>query len=260
MDTPRHTEAADLFLSLQQLTPARIFLGSVDGAMPLTEYFRLKLAHAKARDAVFKNWDATALMNAMQLVHPTMQLSSRATSRAEYILNPQLGRHLTAESIQLLKNYDSSTEFDLCFVVTEGLSAPAINHHAEALLHALLPAFFARHYSIAPLCFVSRGRVAIGDAVAVNMRAKLSVVLIGERPGLSSYDSLGVYLTYNPGTETTDAMRNCVSNIRPGGLSIDKATGIIYFLVREALKLKQTGIALKDHHTQYEMVGSSSTL
>jgi ethanolamine ammonia-lyase small subunit len=137
--------------------------------------------------------------------------------------------------------------FDVAFTIADGLSATAINHHAIPVLRILIPLLQTSNFSIAPLCLVRQGRVAIGDETGALLAAKFSVVLIGERPGLSSPDSMGAYLTYGPAIGLTDESRNCVSNIRPEGLDYVAAAEKIYYLLTESFKLQYSGVALKDN-------------
>lgn len=230
---------------LKQFTPARIALGRVGSSLPTDEVLRFGLAHAAARDAVHEPLDYTALGNELaaagfdsRLVH------SRAADRHTYLLRPDLGRSLREDSRALLAVM-ADTVLEAVFVIADGLSAFAVQRHAVPLLtatRALLPAAFA----MPPVVIVSQGRVAVGDAVGELLQARSVVVLIGERPGLSSPDSLGVYLTYAPRVGCNDAERNCISNIRPEGLPYAAAARKLSWLLQAALRLELSGIALKD--------------
>jgi len=167
-------------------------------------------------------------------------LHSGAQDRATYLRRPDLGRQLAVESRGRLK----SGSYDVSVAMVDGLSAPAVEHHAVPLLEQLLP--LLEDWSFAPLCIVEQGRVAIGDDIAFALGARMSLVLIGERPGLSSPDSLGAYLTWSPRLGRTDAERNCISNIRLEGLGYEEAAVRLSALMREARRLELTGVMLKE--------------
>lgn len=232
--------------ALQEFTQARIGIGRVGTSIPLKQSLEFKLAHAHARDAVYSELDINNLTDQLkQFNFPVLHLHSIAGHRRQYLQRPDMGRRLNKESIQLL--HDFSTEADIAFIIADGLSATAINENALDLLQVLIPQLTAAGFRLAPISLVEQGRVAIGDDIGHGLKAKLSLVLIGERPGLSSADSLGLYLTYNPKPGITDEARNCVSNIRPGGLSYNKAAKKIFYLVSEAFKRKLSGVDLKDN-------------
>lgn len=219
---------------LRELTAARIALGRCGHSLPTRELLAFQLAHARARDAVHRPLDAASLA-----IGPTIALKSAAPDRATYLRRPDLGRQLTTESAQRLTGGD----WDAVFVVAEGLSATAVHRHAAALLQALMPHLGG--WSIAPICIVQQGRVAVGDEIGERTRARLVVVLIGERPGLSACDSLGAYLTWTPRVGRTDAERNCVSNIRDGGLEPALAARRIAQLMNAAREQELSGVNLK---------------
>jgi len=223
-------------LDLRSLTPARVALGRTGHSVPTKEVLRFQLDHARARDAIYQELDAASLGVSHLL------LRSQAKDRAMYLRRPDLGRRLSEESRALLAKGD----YDAALVVADGLSATAVHHHAVPLLDALMPRLEADAWRLAPLTVVLGGRVAIGDEIGSLLGAHLVVVLIGERPGLTSPDSLGVYLTWNPRLGRTDAERNCVSNVRTEGLSYDAAEHKIYFLMREARRRQLSGVALKE--------------
>jgi ethanolamine ammonia-lyase small subunit len=219
---------------LRELTAARIALGRCGHSLPTRELLALQLAHARARDAVQRPLDVSSLA-----LCPTLVLKSAAPDRAAYLRRPDLGRRLAQESVQLLTGGD----WDAVLVVADGLSATAVHRHAAALIDALMPRL--EGWCIAPICVVEQGRVAIGDEIGERMGARLTVVLIGERPGLSSPDSLGAYLSWAPRIGRTDAERNCVSNIRNGGLEPALAAKRIATLMRAARDQELTGVNLK---------------
>lgn len=236
----------DAWQSLKKYTTARIALGKTGTAIPLTELLQFRLAHAHARDAVYSQLDTDRLVKALQSFQlPVFLLNSRAANRHEYLQRPDLGRRLNDASVAQLKDAGSKT--DITLIIADGLSATAINNHLTALSEALIPQLKAAGFSIAPLCIVQQARVAVGDEVASLLNASMSIVLIGERPGLSSPDSLGAYLTYQPSIGLTDESRNCISNIRTEGLSYTEAAAKIFYLVKEAFRLQYSGVQLKDN-------------
>jgi ethanolamine ammonia-lyase small subunit len=232
--------------ALQEFTSARIAIGRVGTSIPLKQSLEFKLAHAHARDAVYSELDINNLTDVLkQFDLPVLHLNSRVNDRRQYLQRPDLGRRLNDGSLDLL--LDHRPETDIAIILADGLSATAVNENAVGLLQALIPQLLAAGFKLAPISMVEQGRVAIGDDIGHGLNAKLSLVLIGERPGLSSADSLGAYLTYNPKPGLTDEMRNCISNIRPGGLIYKKATKKIFYLISEAFKRKLSGVDLKDN-------------
>jgi ethanolamine ammonia-lyase small subunit len=226
--------------SQRDYTPARVDQGRTGHSLPTGELLDFQLAHAKARDAVHLPLDVNSLL--VELNQECIVLSSAAPDRATYLRRPDLGRRLNDDSRDRLARRRS--EYDAAFVIADGLSALAVHRHAAPLLGVLLPKL---DWQLAPLVIVQQARVAIGDEIGELMGAKLSVVLIGERPGLSSPDSLGVYLTWHPRPGRTDAERNCISNIRAEGLSYELAAHKILFLMNESRRLKLSGVKLKEN-------------
>lgn len=236
----------DPLQELKAYTPARIGLGSVGSAIPLKAFQEFKLAHAHARDAVYSELDVDDLASGLeQFGLPIISLHSAAAYREQYLQRPDLGRKLDEESAEEIKNYQSPC--DVAIVIADGLSATAVNNNTIQLLQILMPMLDAVKLRPAPITLVKQGRVAIADEITYALGAKLSLILIGERPGLSAADSVGAYLTYGPRPGLTDEARNCISNIRPSGLNSEAAAKKIFYLIQEALKRKQTGIALKDN-------------
>lgn len=236
----------DPILSLRELTTARIGLGRVGNSIPLKQLMEFKLAHAHARDAVYSTLNVDAITEKLQsLNHIVYHLHSQALSRHKYLKRPDHGRKLADEFKRLLTK--THTKADIAIIIADGLSATAVNENAFNLLKLLIPMFTDTGLTIAPICLVEQGRVAIGDDIGYALKAKLSIVLIGERPGLSSADSMGAYLTYNPKPGLTDEARNCISNIRKQGLKSKQAADKIFYLVTEALQRKLSGVALKDN-------------
>jgi ethanolamine ammonia-lyase small subunit len=248
----------DMAESLQQYTSARVSLGQVGPAIPTREQLRFQLDHALARDAVHAQLDVTAMLQGLaQRKMACLALRSAVAepedSRRLYLRRPDLGRTVHPDSRETLFQSARSAvkNPDAVFVIADGLSALAVERHALPLLDALLDITKRFHpaeqWTIGPVCVVSEGRVAIGDEVGDLLHARLSVMLIGERPGLSAPDSLGVYITWNPRSGRTDAERNCISNIRHEGLSYDDAAQRIAFYMDGAKRLQATGIALKEN-------------
>jgi len=233
----------DSWQGLKRLTAARIAQGHAGVSMPTAPQLAFQLAHAQARDAVHVALDVPALV--AQLDADCMVAHSMAADRQTYLRRPDLGRRLDDASRALLASRHG--EYDLCVVLADGLSAPAIGRHAApflALLRAALP-----DLTLAPLVVAQQSRVALGDDVAVALGARMVVVLIGERPGLSSPDSMGVYLTFAPEVGLTDERRNCISNVRPEGLPYAEGVAGLVYLIDGARRLGTTGVALKDERT-----------
>jgi ethanolamine ammonia-lyase small subunit len=234
---------ADPWQKLRLFTQARIGLGRSGSGVATQEMLAFQLAHARARDAVHFPFDAARMMAELQTrAWPALHLKSAASDQRTYLLRPDLGRRLVDPSAA----HARSTDCDLAIVVADGLSAIAVERHALPLLDHMVPRLQERAWRIGPIAVVERGRVAIGDEIGQLFGAKLVAVLIGERPGLSSPDSLGVYLTWQPRIGRNDAERNCISNIRPEGLPIPEAAAKIVHLLSEARRRQLTGVMLKD--------------
>lgn len=237
--------AADPWAELRAHTPARIALGRAGTSLPTAEVQRFAAAHAQARDAVHVPLDPTALATALLGDGwATVVVRSRASSREAYLKRPDWGRRLDDADARVLQS-KAGPAVDLAIVVADGLSAMAATRHAPPLLHALR-AELAGALKLAPLVIASQARVALADEVGALLQASAVLILLGERPGLSSPDSLGAYLTHAPHLGCSDAQRNCISNIRPEGLGIGVAARRIAWLLREALRLRVSGVALKD--------------
>ena len=229
----------DLWSRLRSHTPARIGLARAGSALSTRDQLAFQMAHAQAQDAVHAALDVSALIDGLkQRDLAAHALRSAAQNRAVYLRRPDLGRRL-ANGTQL-----PSASYDLAFVIADGLSALAVQRHALALLDEILPNLTG--WSIAPMAVVEQGRVAIGDEIGASLGAAMVVVLIGERPGLSSPDSLGVYVTWEPRVGRTDAERNCISNVRPEGLTYTDAAARLMFLLNESRRRKLSGVMLKD--------------
>ena len=238
----------DPWHGLRQVTSARIALGRAGGSLPTAAVLDFQLAHARARDAVHAQLDWQKLaVDLGVLGHKTLIVQSAAQDAVMYLKRPDLGRRLAAESRQALTQAAVEGEKpDLAVIVADGLSAMAAQRQAAPLLKVLLPRLADDDWRIAPMVIARRGRVAIQDEIGALLGAKLAMILIGERPGLGSPDSLAAYLVYDPQPGHTDAQRNCVSNIRPQGLPSDTAAETIHYLVTQSRHLQQSGVELKD--------------
>jgi ethanolamine ammonia-lyase small subunit len=231
---------------LRELTPARVALGVAGASLPTKALLEFTLDHARARDAVHAAFDAEGLLQGLaDLGLDAIRVSSQAPGRQDYLARPDLGRKLDADSQARLADRGGGTS-SLAIVIGDGLSPVAVNAHAMALLRKLLPLLAADGIVIGPAVVATGARVALGDEIGDVLGARMTVMLIGERPGLSAADSLGVYLTFAPAVGTTDEKRNCVSNIHGAGLSYDDAAAKIGWLIREGLARELTGVGLKD--------------
>jgi ethanolamine ammonia-lyase small subunit len=244
----------DPWQALRRFTAARIGLGHTGISQPTSAQLAFQLAHARARDAVHDTLDTTALSEALEQAWPgspsPLVLHSAAADRQVYLQRPDLGRRLDGPSrgrlCALRGEQVHERPYDLAVVVVDGLSGPAMSQNAAPFLQALWPLLAASGWTPAPLAIVQQGRVAVGDEVGELLGAKLVVVLIGERPGLSSSDSMGVYMTWEPRVGLTDERRNCISNVRPAGLGVDEAARKLHLLLGEARRRELTGVRLKD--------------
>lgn len=237
------------WLQLRRLTPARIALGRTGTSLPTSAQLDFQFAHAQARDAVHLPFDHAGLGAQLQEGgRDSLLLHSAAPDRHTYLQRPDLGRKLSDESAQTLRDYASAHPggVDLAIVVADGLSALAVHRHTVPFLKRLEEQMSADGWSLAPVLLVEQGRVAIGDEIGQLLGAKMLVMLIGERPGLSSPDSLGLYFTYAPKVGLTDAYRNCISNVRLEGLSYGMAAHRLLYLMREACRRELSGVNLKD--------------
>lgn len=240
----------DPWMALRRHTPARIALGRAGHSLPTAELLQFAAAHAQARDAVHVPLDTAALYRALQaLGFDALQVASQAASRPEYLRRPDLGRRVNAADLQRLRDAaERLGPVDLAVVLGDGLSAPAVQQHAVATLAALRDALAAAPVPLrwAPVVVATQARVALADDVGAAWQAGAALILLGERPGLSAADSLGAYLTFAPRPGRSDAERNCVSNIRPGGLPPAQAGRRLAWLASECLRRRVSGIALKD--------------
>ncbi|MCC6492668.1 MAG: ethanolamine ammonia-lyase subunit EutC [Pirellulales bacterium] len=242
----------DPWNALQGATQARIALGRSGGSLPTVEWLAFKTAHAAARDAVHNRFDAEALAAEIAgLGVETIVVSSAAADRSTYLQRPDLGRRLDAASRDRLEAAakDRQSQPELAIIVSDGLSALAAERQAVGVLSQLMPLLLNEGWRIAPLAVARFGRVALEDEIGAAVGAEAALMLIGERPGLGSPDSLGAYLVYGPQAGNTDAHRNCVSNIRPEGLPWEAAAQTLAYLLGEARRRKLSGVALKDERS-----------
>jgi ethanolamine ammonia-lyase small subunit len=227
--------------ALRSYTPARLGLERTGVSLATRPLLDFQLAHARARDAVHAAIDVRMLCDELRRSDlASLALESKATDRATYLRRPDLGRALSEDSAALL----TPGEYDVVFVIADGLSALAVERHALRLMREILS--LSAGWRLAPVCVVEQGRVAIGDAIGEALRAPLAVVLIGERPGLSSPDSLGVYITWQPRPGRKDSERNCISNVREEGLGYAAAANRLHYYMQESSRLHMTGLGLKD--------------
>ena len=230
---------------LRRFTSARVSLGRTGNALPTAELLKLRLAEVGAREAVHSSLNVEQLTRELAgISQDLIVLQSAAPDRATYVRRPDWGRRLNDDSSRRL--CDRRNHFDAVFTIADGLSAVAVHLHAKSLLEQLLPRLPVQDWHIGPLIIVEQGRVAIADEIGEIIGASLSVLLIGERPGLSASDGLGAYLTWNPHRGLTDADRNCLSNIRKEGLSYEIAAHRLAFLMNESKRRKLSGVSLKE--------------
>jgi ethanolamine ammonia-lyase small subunit len=251
-DTPPASTSSDrstsedlLWDDLRRLTAARIGLARSGASLATAPLLDLRLAHSRARDAVHEPLDQARLGSALAgLSDPVVAVASAAATRSDYLMRPDLGRRLAADAQAILAPH--AGRYDVAFIVADGLSARAVEAHARSVLARAIETLRAQGWRIAPLVVVRHGRVAIGDAIATTLGADCAAILIGERPGLSAADSMGAYLTYKPHAATTDAERNCISNIRPEGLGYADAAFKIARMLSAMRKARLSGVQLKD--------------
>ena len=255
--------------SLRQFTSARIALGRAGTSIPTHEMLAFQLDHARAKDAVHRELDIENLVKQLGTKENInkhtpdlpMVVSSKVSNRFMYLQRPDLGRQLDEESWERIQNYHDTnkTNYDLSIVIADGLSSIAIQNHAAPVIDRLISLLCVdpkHNWTLAPITIVSQGRVACGDDVGECFKAKITLILIGERPGLTSPDSMGLYITWQPVRGKQDSSRNCISNIRPEGLGYEEACQKAYYLLNESLKRQVSGIDLKDRSGD----GNSQTL
>jgi ethanolamine ammonia-lyase small subunit len=236
----------DPWAPLKRHTAARIALGRAGGSLPSEAVLEFRLAHARARDAVQRELDALSLVTALENMGvPALPIATLARERATFLLRPDQGRSLDPSSAaRLVEMRERAGVRDLVIIVSDGLSALAAERQAAPLLRALAPRL--ADFSLYPVLVAPFARVKLGDEVGELLGARQSLILLGERPGLTAPDSLGAYLTYRPDRARTDADRNCVSNIRPEGLPIERAADTIAALLKASAERQLSGVALKE--------------
>lgn len=251
-DSKQAVVTPNIWASLRRHTPARIGLGRSGVSLPTQALLEFQSAHAQARDAVKLPLDIQQLQQdlAEQGV-PSLRLHSQAKDRSLYLQRPDLGRRLDADSAAKLKRLATlpglqHNRRQVVVVIADGLSSTAVQQQAVPMLLAIQSALQALSITISSVCVVEQARVALGDEVGELLASQAVILLVGERPGLSSPDSLGIYYTYAPRVGLTDAARNCISNIRPEGQSVEEAATRLIWLVKESFTRKLSGVALKD--------------
>ncbi|MCK0198567.1 ethanolamine ammonia-lyase subunit EutC [Ancylobacter sp. 6x-1] len=266
-DADQPSVQRDSWRRLAAMTPARIALGRAGAGLPTSEVLRFSLAHAQARDAVHAPFDASEVEAGLAgLGFPTLAVTSAASGRDIYLRRPDLGRRLSDESRAALADWralagrgapENAPDLapDLAIVVADGLSSTAIHVQVVPFLQAFRARIAEHGWRVAPVVVASQARVALGDEVGALLGARAVVVLVGERPGLSSPDSLGLYLTFDPKVGRTDAERNCISNVRGEGLSHAHAAFKLSWLLKEALARRLTGVNLKDESDDLLVAG-----
>ena len=234
--------------TLKIFTEARIALGRTGVSIPTNKLLEFTSAHAQAKDAVYSEMDTTNLLHQIEEVAALncVLLESQARDRTEYLKRPDLGRKLSLQSKDILTKTPNLVASDIVLVVADGLSAKAINTYAFDFVDRFVKKLKAAGNTHSPVCLVKQGRVAIGDEIATLLKARTVAVIIGERPGLSSADSMGIYFTYNPYPGITDEKRNCISNIREKGTSIELAAQKLFLFLQTSLKLGISGVNLKE--------------
>lgn len=234
-----------LLQQLHEWTTARVALNHAGNAIPMKEILKFNQARAEALDAVHTTWDFQKLKSDLEKQQQSVLIvNSKVTSRAEFLKRPDLGKNIDENSRKLLLSQPGNV--DVVFIVSDGLSATAVQKHFLPLWHSIQTEK-ENQFTVAPIILAPFARVALSDEIGFDLRAKVSVIIIGERPGLTAYDSLGIYLTFAPKPGNTDSMRNCISNIHsPNGLSYDLAAKKLLYLLHESIARQLSGIMLKD--------------
>ena len=237
----------DPWHTLRAFTQARIGQGSAGSAQRTKSLIDFQVAHAEARDAVWKEWDCEHFRAQVEdQLGLALRVDSQAEVRPIYLQRPDLGRSLNHQSLDVLKA-SKAQGFDMALIVSNGLSTTAVETHALPFLKILKESLTGCGLSTSPIVLVPNGRVALSDEIGLALESRVSLILIGERPGLSSADSLGAYLTIAPAAGNTDAERNCLSNIRePDGLDYRTAADKICYLTLKGLRQGMGGVSLKD--------------
>lgn len=245
-------EIPTAYRRLRELTAARVALDTTGSSLTTAELLAFQFDWAQARDAVHFQVDFATVAEELRTAgFDSLSVASAADSRPSYLRRPDLGRRLSDTGAAALERL-RETQPDVALIVADGLSGTAITRHATELVDAFHQRAQHAGWRLSPVILVEQGRVAIGDPISESLGARLSVVIIGERPGLSAADSLGVYITYAPRPGRTDAERNCISNIRPGGQAPEAAAATMVYLIRHALAQQITGVGLKDQSATLE--------
>jgi ethanolamine ammonia-lyase small subunit len=232
--------------NLKQYTDARIALGRAGASIPTAEWLQFKLAHAQAKDAVWQEFHKEQIAEQLhEMGMDTVFVESVSENKQEYLTRPDLGRRLSEQSLIRLHE-KNIPQADILIIVGDGLSSKAVNAHAVPVIRQLAPYIEKMGKTVFPVVIAQGARVALGDEIGETLKAKAAIMLIGERPGLSSADSLGIYLTWNPMVGRLDSERNCISNIRPQGLIYPKAAFKLAWLLEHSFAESRTGILLKD--------------
>ncbi len=234
---------------LSKYTQARIGQGRVGCSLPTKQQLQFNLDHAMARDSVNTPINMHTIEQQFSKIDLTsIVLHSKAESRRHYLQRPDLGRALNKGSTNKLKHLQKPDKgYDIALILVDGLSSTGVQQHGAVLCQTVVEKLTSLDLTVSPICLVEQGRVAIGDEIGFLLNANSTVVIVGERPGLSSPDSLGIYYTYNPKLGLNDASRNCISNVRPAGLSIADASEKLIWLVNESFQRKLSGVKLKDN-------------
>jgi ethanolamine ammonia-lyase small subunit len=246
---------------LRRVTQARIGLARAGSAVSTQALLEFHAAHARARDAVWCAWDIESCEQQLRAAGAsTLRVASAAPDRATYLKRPDLGRRLAPESVPVLEAARDALHdvtgatpeaqpatLDVALVLSDGLSATAVHEHGVSTMLSLLTALQAANLRCSPVVLAQYGRVALSDEIGHILGARSAVIVLGERPGLSAADGLGMYLTHAPTPGKTDAQRNCISNVRePAGLSARLAALRLTALLRRSLALGMSGVELKD--------------
>lgn len=236
--------------SWKKWTEARVALGRQGSSVPTAQHLAILEAQALARDSLWRLWDTRSLCTYLgEQKIPCFIGQTEVRDRQQYLMRPDLGRRLTAASSADLQARKGSWDNELLFCVTDGLATDAIDKHLQPFLQIFLPQLYQEAFfqqKPYPFVLLPSARVATADAVATAMQSRVSVIFVGERPGLSAHDSLGIYLTYEPRIGTLDSRRNCISNVRvPAGLSYEIASQQLLYLLRTSLRLGISGVDLK---------------
>ncbi|MEA9389072.1 ethanolamine ammonia-lyase subunit EutC [Acerihabitans sp. TG2] len=240
---------------LKQFTAARIALGRAGASLPTAELLKFGLAHAQARDAVHQPFDSETLVKQLEADGlTTLTVHSAAPHREDYLCRPDLGRRLSDDSRRMLLDYPNK-KADILLVVGDGLSSKAVHRQAVPFIRELTPYLAMLGLKMAPVVLAHQSRVALGDDIGECLQAQAVAILIGERPGLSSPDSLGIYFTWAPHTRRLESERNCISNIRPEGLDYPQAAFKLAWLIEQSRQRRLSGIRLKDESDNPALYG-----